>query len=141
MHFRKKRSSSIHQNTDISFLNQEIFTSHWSNPAHREETPQLSETMALQPAKGDPKQSKVNEMKRQRNIHQMKEHDKNPPNQTKEEEIGSLPERELRIMIAKMIKNLENKMEIQINKLETQIEKRQEIFDKEREEIKKILNQ
>ena len=95
--------------------------------------------MALQPAKGDPKQSKVNGMKRQRNIHQMKEHDKNPPNQTKEEEIGSLPERELRIMIAKMIKNLENKMEIQINKLETQIEKRQEIFDKEREEIKKNI--
>ena len=32
-------------------------------------------------------------MKRQRNIQQVKEHDKFPPNQTKEEEIGSLPEK------------------------------------------------
>ena len=32
-------------------------------------------------------------MKRQRNIQQVKEHDKSPPNQTKEEEIGSLPEK------------------------------------------------
>ena len=30
-------------------------------------------------------------MKRQRNIQHVKEHDKCPPNQTKEEEIGSLP--------------------------------------------------
>ena len=34
--------------------------------------------------------------------------------QTKEEDIGSLPEKEFRIMIVKMIQNLENKMEIQI---------------------------
>ena len=38
--------------------------------------------------------------------------------QTKEE-IRSLPEKEFRIMIVKMIQNLENKMEIQINELET----------------------
>ena len=43
--------------------------------------------------------------------------------QTKEEEIGSLPEREVRIMIVKMIQNLENKMELQISRLETRIEK------------------
>jgi len=42
-------------------------------------------------------------MKRQRNILQVKEHVKNPQNQIKEEEIGSLPEKEFRIMIAKMI--------------------------------------
>ena len=63
-------------------------------------------------------------MKRQRNIQQVKEHDKSPPNQTKEE-IGSLPEKEFRIMIVKMIQNLENKMELQINSLETRIEKMQ----------------
>ena len=34
--------------------------------------------------------------------------------QTKEEEIGSLPEKEFRIMIVKMIQNLEKKMELQI---------------------------
>ena len=50
----------------------------------------------------------------------------NAPNQTKEEEIGSLPEKEFRIMIVKMIQNLENKMELQINSLETRIEKMQE---------------
>ena len=76
-------------------------------------------------------------MKRQRNIQQVKEHDKCPPNQTKEEEIGSLPEKEFRIMIVKMIQNLENKMELQINSLETKIEKMQEMFNKNLEEIKK----
>ena len=74
-------------------------------------------------------------MKRQRNTQQVKEHDKCPPNQIKEEEIGSLPEKELRIMIVKMIQNLENEMELQINSLETRIEKMQEMFNKDLEEI------
>ena len=76
-------------------------------------------------------------MKRQRNTKQVKEHEKCPPRQTKEEEIGNLPEKELRIMIIKMIWNLENKMELQINSLETNIEKMQEMFNKDLEEIKK----
>ena len=38
--------------------------------------------------------------------------------QTKEEDVGSLLEKECRIMIVKMIQNLENKMELQINSLE-----------------------
>ena len=54
-----------------------------------------------------------------------------------EEEIGSLPEKEFRIMIVKMIQNLENKMELHINSLETRIEKMQEMFNKDLEEIKK----
>ena len=40
-------------------------------------------------------------------------------------------------MIVKMIQNLENKMESQINILETSIEKMQERFKKDLEEIKK----
>ena len=76
-------------------------------------------------------------MKRQRNVQQVKEHDKCPPNQTKVEEIGSLPEKEFRIMIVKIIQNLENKMDIQINRLETRIENMQEKFNKDLEEIKK----
>ena len=56
--------------------------------------------------------------------------------QTKEE-IGSLPEKEFRTVIVKMIQNLENKMELQINRLETRIEKMQEMFNKDLEEIKK----
>ena len=76
-------------------------------------------------------------MKRQRNTQQVKEHDKCPPNQTKEEEIGKLPDKEFQITIVKMIQNLENKMEIQINSLETKIKMMQERFNKELEEIKK----
>ena len=70
-------------------------------------------------------------MKRQRNIQRIKEHNKYPQNQTKEDEIGSLPEREYRIMILKMIQNLENKMELQINRLETRIVNMQEMFNKD----------
>ena len=76
-------------------------------------------------------------MKRQRNTQQVKEHVKCPPNQTKEKEIGGLPEKEFRIMIVKMIQNLEHKMELQINSLEPRTEKRQEMFNKDIEEIKK----
>ena len=48
-----------------------------------------------------------------------------------------LPDKEFRIMIVKMIQNLENKMESQINSLETRIEKMQERFNKDLEKIKK----
>ena len=50
-------------------------------------------------------------MKRQRNTTQMKEQTRNTEVQINEEEIGKLPKKEFRIMIVKMIKNLENKME------------------------------
>ena len=76
-------------------------------------------------------------MKRQRNIKQVKEHDKCTPNQTKEEEIGSPPEKEFKVTIVQIIQNLENKMELQINTLETRIEKMQEMFNKDLEEILK----
>ena len=55
----------------------------------------------------------------------MKEQGKNPPDQTNEEEIGSLPEKEFRVMIVKMIQNLGNRME-----------KIQEMFNKDLEELK-----
>ena len=71
----------------------------------------------------------------------MKEHDKCPVNQTKEEETGSLHEKEFRIMIVQMIQNLESKMELQINRLETRIEKMQERFNKDIEEIKRSQSQ
>ena len=76
-------------------------------------------------------------MKRQRNTQQVKEQDTCPSKQTKEEEIGNLPDKEFQIMIVKMIPNLENKMESQINSLETRIAKMQERFNKDLEEIKK----
>ena len=64
-------------------------------------------------------------MRRQRNTQQMKEQGKNPPDQTNEEEIGSLLENEFRVMIVKMIQNLGNRME-----------KIQETFKKDLEELK-----
>ena len=68
-------------------------------------------------------------MRRQRNKQQMKEQSKNPPDQTNEEEIGNLPEKEFRVMIAKMIQNFRKRMEAQIEKI-------QEIFNKNLEELK-----
>ena len=67
-------------------------------------------------------------MKRQRNTQQVKEQDKCPPNQTKDEEIRNLPNKEFQIVIVKMMQNLENKMELQINSLETRIEKMREML-------------
>ena len=72
-------------------------------------------------------------MKKQINNQKVKEQDKCPPNQTKEE-IVSLSEKEFRIMIVKMIQNLENKMELQT---ETRIENMQEMFNKDLAEINK----
>ena len=64
-------------------------------------------------------------MKRQRNTTQMKEEIRNTKVQINEEEIGKLPEKEFRMMIVKMIKNLENRME-----------KTQESINKDLEELK-----
>ena len=51
--------------------------------------------------------------------------------------MGNIPDKEFQIMIVKMIQNLENKLELQINSLETRIKKMQERFNKDLEEIKK----
>ena len=76
-------------------------------------------------------------MKRQRNTQQVKEQDKCPPNQAKEEDIGNLPDKEFQILTVKMIQKLEIKMESQINSLETRTEKMQDRINKDLEEIKK----
>ena len=55
----------------------------------------------------------------------MKEQGKNPPDLTNVEEIGSLPYKEFRVMIAKMIQNLGNRME-----------KIKEMFNKDLKELK-----
>ena len=59
-----------------------------------------------------------------------------PTKPNRDEEIGNLPDKEFP-MIVKMIQNLKNKMELQINSLETRTEKMQERFNKDLEEIKK----
>ena len=62
-------------------------------------------------------------MKRQRNTTQMKEQATNTEVQINEEEIGRLPEKEFRIMIVKMIKNLERKMEKMQESINKDLEK------------------
>ena len=57
-----------------------------------------------------------------------------PTKSKKKRKIGNLPDKEFRIMIVKMIQNLENKWQSQMNSLETSIEKIQERFNKELEE-------
>ena len=64
-------------------------------------------------------------MKRQRNTAQMKEQTRNTEVPINEEEICKLPGKEFRIMIVKMIRNLENKME-----------KTQDSINKDIEELK-----
>ena len=64
-------------------------------------------------------------MKRQINTTQMKEQTRNSEIEINEEEIDKLPEKEFIIMIVKMIKSLENRME-----------KKQESINKELEELK-----
>ena len=64
-------------------------------------------------------------MKGQRNTTQMKEQARKTGVQINEEEIGKPPVKKFRIMIVKMIKNLENK-----------IEKKQESINKDLEELK-----
>ena len=59
----------------------------------------------------------------------MKEQGKNLPDLINEEEIGSLPEKEFRIMIVKVIQNLGNRME-----------KIQEKFNKDLERTKEQTN-
>ena len=50
-------------------------------------------------------------MKRHRNTTQMKEQDRNTDVPINEEKIDKLPEKQFTIMLVKMIKNLENRME------------------------------
>ena len=56
----------------------------------------------------------------------MKEKDKTPEKQLNEVEIGNLPEKEFRILIEKMIQDLEKRMEVKIEKM-------QEMFNKDLE--------
>ena len=64
-------------------------------------------------------------MRRQRNTEQMKEQRKNHQTKKNEEEIGSLPKKEFRVMIVNMIQNLGSTME-----------KIQETFNKDLQELK-----
>ena len=122
---RKTRASLIHENTDTSTLHQEDYTLTEPTSATGGRHQKQWEIRTCSQGKGDPRHSKLSKMRRQRNAQQMKEQGKNPPDETNEEEIGSLPEKEFRVMIVKMIQNLVNGME-----------KIEETFNKDLEEQK-----
>ena len=80
----------------------------------------------MKPGKRRPQTQYVKKKdKRQRDTTQMKGQTRNTEVQINEEEIGKPPEKEFRIMIVKITKNLENKMG-----------KRQESINKDLEELK-----
>ena len=58
----------------------------------------------------------------------MKEQDKTPEKQLNEVEISNLPEKEFRIMIMRMIKDLGQRMEAKMKKM-------QEMFNEDLEEL------
>ena len=53
----------------------------------------------------------------------MKEQDKTPEKQLNEVDIGSLPEKEFRIMIVKMIQDLGKRMEAKMEKMQEMFKK------------------
>ena len=81
-------------------------------------------------------------MRRQRDTEQMKEQGKNPSDQTNEEERGSLPEKEFRVMIVKMTQNLGNRMEKikeMVNKDLEELKSKQTMMNNTINEIKNSL--
>ena len=79
-------------------------------------------------------------MKSQRNTAQMKEQARNTEVQVNEEEIGKLPEKEFRIMIVKMTKNLENKMEKMQESINKDIEELENKHTETNNTITEIIN-
>ena len=79
-------------------------------------------------------------MKRQRSTAQMKEQTRNTEVQINEEEIGKLPEKEFKIMIIKIIKNLENKMEKMQESINNDLEERKNTHTETNNTITEIKN-
>ena len=62
--------------------------------------------------------SNLDKMRGQRNMLQMELQGKNPQEQINEEAIGNLPEQEFRVILVKMIQDLRNTMEAQIEMIQ-----------------------
>ena len=80
-------------------------------PVGRHQKQEELQTCSLR--NGDNKHRKLDKMRQQRNIFQMKGQDKIPQEQINEEKIGKLHEREFRVRIVKMIQDLSKRMEAQ----------------------------
>ena len=103
---RKKKQKSSAEISPYSKLTET------TRPTLEGQKPKGRKSSTLKPGKRRPQTQYIKKkMKKQRNTTQMKEQTRNTEVQINEEEIGELPEKEFRITIVKMIKNLENKME------------------------------
>ena len=107
--------SLVHQKKNKQKLSKNLtlykaYTNHWTN-LRRAETKRKKEFKLEAWEKEISNRISLKKTKRQRDTTQMKEQARNTEVQINEEETGKLPENEFRIMILKMIKNLENKME------------------------------
>ena len=95
MHSRKKISNSTHQNTDTSFPNQETLTSHPYTPPTVRKLHKKENSTNFQNTERPPQTQQYKQDEETEEYPAGKaEQDKCPPNQTKEEEIGNLPDKE-----------------------------------------------
>lgn len=62
-------------------------------------------------------------MRQQRNMSQMKEQDKNSEEKVSEVEISNLPDKEFKVIIIKMLKELRGRMEKHSKKFHKELEK------------------
>ena len=122
---RKTGSSLIQKNTSITPLHEEAYTTHLTNLSRLGQTPKTTITTGMTPVKRNPKHSKLTKIRRPKNTQLTKQQGQNAPDLTNEEEIGSLPEKEFRIMIGKTIQHRGNRRE-----------KIQETFHRGRQELK-----
>ena len=83
----------------------------------------------------------IDNMKRQRAMYQIKEQEKNPEKQLNEVEIGNLPEKKFRIMIVKMIQDLEIRMEAKIEKMQEMINKDLEEWKNKQTEMNNTITE
>ena len=121
MHSREKKPSSTHWNTNTSFPNQKTLTSDPSNPTHSKEAPQYTRTTNCQNTERPPQTQQYKQDEKAEKYPAGIEKDICPPNQTKEGEIGNLPDKEFQIIIVKMTQNLVSKLELQTNSLRRRI--------------------
>ena len=120
-HERKNKQTTRKQKLSTNLSLYEAYANHCTN-LRRAETKKKKE---FNLEAWEKETSNTITLKRERNTTQMKEQTRNTEVQINEEEIEKLPGKEFRIMIVKMIKNLENKME-----------KMQESINKDLEELK-----
>ena len=78
---RGHKLSYTHQNAGTSLFHQKAYTSHWTNLTTRGREQKQEELQPCSLKKGDLKCCKLVKMRRQRNVLQAKEQDKNPQDQ------------------------------------------------------------